>query len=225
MYLTQKRLSVQKGLNNGAGEGDHGKTAVDNFLFLTVPLEFLTGSGPAGWFPSDLTGLSFSVVKVEGGGLNNSNGHENLNVSGESNTGDSSEDVSVGELVSWDVESCLLGNNSAKGKHAHTSVLQFSPTSILQVSLDVRPDQLMNGWQRKQQEKVSKPQISIVDGTVVTTTSDKLFRSDTRCTYSLMGSNPISPAMDPSSFSGRTKKGMDLDISSAFKATEAFWAC
>ena len=36
-----------------------------------------------------------------------------------------------------------------------------------------------------------------------------------------MGSNPISPAMDPSSFSGRTKKGMDLDISSAFKATEA----
>jgi hypothetical protein len=30
----------------------------------------------------------------------------------------------------------------------------------------------------------------------------------------------MSPAMDPSSFSGRTKKGTDFDISSAFKETD-----
>jgi hypothetical protein len=34
-----------------------------------------------------------------------------------------------------------------------------------------------------------------------------------------MGSNPISPGMEPSNFSGRTKKGMAFDISSAFKET------
>ena len=44
------------------------------------------------------------------------------------------------------------------------------------------------------------------------------------CTYKRMGSNPISPGKDPSSFSGRTKKGMDLDISSAYKETEVRWA-
>mmetsp|Transcript_35709 Transcript_35709/g.102890 ORF Transcript_35709/g.102890 Transcript_35709/m.102890 type:complete len:114 (-) Transcript_35709:239-580(-) len=41
-----------------------------------------------------------------------------------------------------------------------------------------------------------------------------------------MGSNPMSPGMEPSNFSGRTKKGIDLDISSAFKATlpaRAYW--
>lgn len=41
-----------------------------------------------------------------------------------------------------------------------------------------------------------------------------------------MGSNPISPGIDPSNFSGRTKNGIDLDISSAFKATDpALWDC
>jgi hypothetical protein len=35
----------------------------------------------------------------------------------------------------------------------------------------------------------------------------------------------MSPGIDPSSFSGRTKKGIDLDISSAFKETDpARWA-
>jgi hypothetical protein len=34
-----------------------------------------------------------------------------------------------------------------------------------------------------------------------------------------MGSNPKSAGKEPSSFSGRTKKGIDLDISSAFKET------
>ena len=41
-----------------------------------------------------------------------------------------------------------------------------------------------------------------------------------------MGSKPISPAMEPSNFSGRTKKGMALENSSAFKATDAArWDC
>lgn len=35
-----------------------------------------------------------------------------------------------------------------------------------------------------------------------------------------MGSNPISPGTDPSSLSGRTKKGMDFENSSAFRETE-----
>lgn len=36
----------------------------------------------------------------------------------------------------------------------------------------------------------------------------------------------MSPGKDPSSLSGRTKKGMDLDISSAFKETDpARWVC
>jgi len=41
-----------------------------------------------------------------------------------------------------------------------------------------------------------------------------------KSTYRRMGSKPISPAIEPSSFSGRTKKGIDLDISSAFKDTD-----
>ena len=44
-------------------------------------------------------------------------------------------------------------------------------------------------------------------------------------TYRRIGSNPISPGIDPSSLSGRTKKGTDFENSSAFSATELVrWA-
>merc|ERR1740129_582371 len=35
-----------------------------------------------------------------------------------------------------------------------------------------------------------------------------------------IGSNPISPGMVPSSFSGRVRNGIDLDISAEFKVTD-----
>lgn len=55
---------------------------------------------------------------------------------------------------------------------------------------------------------------------------NRLQRKGSTNTYRRMGSNPMSPGMDPSNFSGRTKKGMALDISSAFKATDpARWDC
>ena len=41
-----------------------------------------------------------------------------------------------------------------------------------------------------------------------------------------MGSKPMSPGIDPSSLSCRTKKGIDRDISSAFKETDPDrWDC
>jgi hypothetical protein len=50
-------------------------------------------------------------------------------------------------------------------------------------------------------------------------------KTEKNYTYKRIGSNPISPAMDPSSLSGRTKKGIALDISSAFKETAVRWDC
>lgn len=133
-------LVEEKSLHDCSSESDHGKTAVNDFGFLAERLLCVSQGGPALSFPSDFTWCGIIVVLIEVDSLNNTDGHENLDVSSESNRVDGSKNISVGELVTWDVEPRLLGNHTDKGKHADAAVLQFGPTSVVQVCLDIRTE-------------------------------------------------------------------------------------
>jgi len=77
-------------------------------------------------------------VHVEGGKLNSRHKKEDLKIWDPSNSGGCTKDVSIGVSFAGEVDSCLLNNDTHNGQHANAPVLQFRPTSILQVRLDVR---------------------------------------------------------------------------------------
>mmetsp|Transcript_10507 Transcript_10507/g.14734 ORF Transcript_10507/g.14734 Transcript_10507/m.14734 type:complete len:212 (-) Transcript_10507:66-701(-) len=134
----KKRLVEKKGLNDSTSDGDHGKAAVDNLLFLTVLDLFLSHVVKSTECPADITGGSITVELVEGGKFDNSNGEQDLHVSNISNLGNGGERVSLSELGPRDVNTRLLDNHTNDGKHGNTSVLKLGPTSIVEVLLDLR---------------------------------------------------------------------------------------
>jgi len=137
--LAQERLVEKEGLDDGPSESNHSETAVNDFLLLScgdlVRGELLQKSS----VKTKVTGFTLSIVLVESGEFDGGNGQENLNVCGESDTARGAENVAVLELGTREVNSSLLYDDTHHSKHAHTSVLQLSPTSVFQVSLDVRP--------------------------------------------------------------------------------------
>mmetsp|Transcript_105947 Transcript_105947/g.304617 ORF Transcript_105947/g.304617 Transcript_105947/m.304617 type:complete len:219 (-) Transcript_105947:77-733(-) len=139
LYLEVKKgLAEKKSLNNGTSKGNHGKAAMDNFLLLANLLLIRRQLVKLITSPSKVTGCSITIVLLEIHCLNNTNGEENLQVSSETNRARSTKDVSVCELFTRNVKSSLLNQNSNNGKHADTTMLDFRPTSIVQVSLNIR---------------------------------------------------------------------------------------
>ena len=203
LHLTQKWLVEEKSLDDGTSQSDHGETAVDNFLGPALENLFRGHILQHASVNTKVSRFSFAVVFGKGGTFNSTDNEECLSVSGQANGADGTKDIRVGELFTREVDSSLLDKDTADGEHANTAVLEFCPTSILQVGLDIRTAVERNA-RKGLSMAVGAQQMSV-----------KMY-----FTYRRMGSNPISPGMEPSSFSGRTKKGMDLDISSAFKETD-----
>ena len=130
--------SEKKSLDSESHESNHSKTAVNNFLFLAPELLFRGHVLKHASVNSEVTGFAFSVVHVEGGQFSSGNAQENLNIDSPANSGRSSEDVLVGVGFTWEVDAGLLDDASNNSQHAHASVLEFGPSGVLQVSLDIR---------------------------------------------------------------------------------------
>jgi len=135
----QKRLVEKKSLDNGTNKGDHSKSSVNDFLFLAPRLVFGGHVGQDGRSPLDVSGDGLIiVVLVEVGSLNNTDGEQDLHVNSPSDRLDGTEDVGVGVHITREVDAGLLDNHTYDSKHADTSVLDFGPTSVSQVGLNVR---------------------------------------------------------------------------------------
>ena len=191
-------------MGNSAQESNHGQSAVYNFRLLAIFDLFWGHALQHTAVESIIARLALAVVLVKGRQLNEGHEQKDLQVGGESDAAGSTENVSVRELFAWEVDARLLHQNAHNRQHSDATILQLSPTSVLQISLNVRPMNDKHRSEMHENEQYSLP------------TAPAIRES----TYRRMGSNPMSPGIEPSSLSGLTKKGMDLDISSAFKATE-----
>jgi hypothetical protein len=130
----ESQLSIENVLNSSSSNGNHGKAAVNDFRFLSL--------GQAIWrqladeiraVPSQITWLSITVVHVEGGKLNGSHTKENLDIDGETDSGWGTEWIGVDVRVTRKVDSCGLDDHTDNGKHGDASVLEFGPTSVVEV--------------------------------------------------------------------------------------------
>ena len=137
--LTQKRLVEEKSLDNGSNESNHSKSSVNNFLFLTPLLVLRRQVGKDTGSPFDVSGDGLIVVVfVEVGGLNDSNCEEDLDIDSPSDRLDGSENICVCVSLTREVDSGLLDQHTYNSKHTDTSVLDFGPTSVSEIGLDVR---------------------------------------------------------------------------------------
>jgi hypothetical protein len=135
--LTQQWLVKQKSLHNSSGKGTHGKSSMDDFLFLA--LELFLGIQLCQFFgsPANVTGSSVSVMLVKGGSLYHTNEQEDLKIGSPTDGFDGTENVRVGVSITGPVDAGLLGEDSDNGKHADTSVFDFGPASMVQVGLNI----------------------------------------------------------------------------------------
>lgn len=119
-------------------ERDHGKAAVNDLTFLTG-LDLFGGQlGQQASVKTEVTGFAFAVVQVESGEFQSGHEQEDLQVGGPSNSAGGTVDIGVGVGLTGKVNASLLYKSSNNGKHADASMLQFRPTSVFQVGLDVR---------------------------------------------------------------------------------------
>ena len=135
----QKGLVEDKSLDKGSDECDHSKSSVNDFLFLTPQLILGRQVGQDVGSPFDVSGNGLVVVVlVEVGSLDDSDSEEDLDVDAPSNRLDRTEDICVFVSGTGKVNSGFLHQHTYNGEHANTSVLDFGPTSISKVGLDVR---------------------------------------------------------------------------------------
>lgn len=117
---------------------DHGESSVNDFLFLAPQLILRRHVSQNTGSPLDVSGDGFViVVLVEVGGLNDSDCEEDLKVDSPSNRLDGTENICVCVSFTGEVDAGLLHQHTYNGKHANSSVLDFGPTSVSQVGLDV----------------------------------------------------------------------------------------
>ena len=120
--------------------GSHSNTQrhdLHNFGFL-ASLDLLRGHTlQHTTIQAKVTRFSVSVVHVESSQFNKGHSKEDLDIGGPANRANGTKDVLVGVSFTGDMNTQLLNNNTANGKHADTAVLDFGPTGIVQVSLDV----------------------------------------------------------------------------------------
>jgi hypothetical protein len=132
-------LSEKKSLNNRASESNHSKTAMDNLLRLTSLDLFGGHLLQQATIKPEVARFTFTIVLVKGSKFETSNGKEDLDIGTKSNRVDGTKDVSVGEGVTRHMDASLLDNDTNNGEHANAAMLDFSPTSVFQVRLDIRP--------------------------------------------------------------------------------------
>jgi len=136
---SQQRLVENESLDKGTDESDHSKTSVDNFLFLTPRLVLGGQIGQDRRSPFNVSGDGLIiVVLVEVGGLDDSNCEQDLDVDSPADRLDGTKDIRVFVSGTGEVDSGLLDQHTYDGKHANTPVLDFSPTRVSKVGLDVR---------------------------------------------------------------------------------------
>jgi len=134
----QKRFLEDESLNESTNESDHSETSVNDFLFLAPQLIFGRQLGQNFGSPFDVSGDGFIVVMlVEVGGFDDSDREQDLDVDTPSNLLDGTENVCAGVSVTGEVDAGLLYHHTYNGDHTDTSVLDFGPTCVSQVALDV----------------------------------------------------------------------------------------
>ena len=132
-------VSEKKSLNNRASESDHGKTSMDNLLCLTGLDLFGGHLLQQAAIKCEVARFTFTIVLVKGSKFDTSNGKEDLDIGTETNRVDGTKDVSVGESITRHMNASLLDNDTNHGEHTNAAMLDFSPTSVFQVRLDIRP--------------------------------------------------------------------------------------
>eukprot|EP01083_Nonionella_stella_P082641 228142_1 len=135
----KKTLVEKESLVGGSNESDHGKTAVNNFLFEPDLLLRIRQPVPAPSFPSSQS--SWPAISVDSllpvGKLEDADGQQSLEVGSESNGGNGLKRISGGVSGTREVGAILLPDHTGHGEHADASVLNLGPTCVTQVGLDV----------------------------------------------------------------------------------------
>ena len=112
---------------------------MNDFLFLTPQLILGRHIGKDIGSPRDISGDGLIVVVfVEVGGLDDSDCEKDLDVDTPSNRLDRTENICVCVSITGEVDAGLLHQHTYDGEHTNTSVLDFGPTSISEIGLDVR---------------------------------------------------------------------------------------
>jgi hypothetical protein len=132
-------LSKKKSLNNRASESDHSETAMNNLLRLTGLDLFGGHLLQQAAIKCEVARFTFTIVLVKGSKFDTSNGKEDLDIGTETHRVDGTKDVSVSKSFTRHMDASLLDNDTNNGEHANAAMLDFSPTSVFQVRLDIRP--------------------------------------------------------------------------------------
>jgi hypothetical protein len=107
-----------------------------NFLFLCLGDLGIRFSLKESTSPTDVPRLTSVIMLVEVRELYNSNGSKDLEVDTQANRGDGTKGVGVLVCFSWKMN-VFLSNEPDNSKHGNTPVLEFSPTSICEILLNL----------------------------------------------------------------------------------------
>ena len=128
----------KESLVGGSNEGNHGESAMDNLLLISLLLSGIVKLVKSGTSPSN---ISRPAVSVESAfpvdQFNNTDRQQSLNVRAEPDAANGLPRVLGGMSIPREVRAVLLPDHTDDGEHANTSVLQLGPASVTQVRLDI----------------------------------------------------------------------------------------
>mmetsp|Transcript_34925 Transcript_34925/g.78703 ORF Transcript_34925/g.78703 Transcript_34925/m.78703 type:complete len:210 (+) Transcript_34925:330-959(+) len=134
----KKSLVEKESLVCGSNEGNHGKSAVDNLLLISLGLASLVKLVKSSTSPSNISRPAVSVESlIPVDQFNNADCQQNLNVRAESGAANGLPRVLGGISGPREVREVLLPDHTGHGEHANTSVLEFGPASVTQVRLNI----------------------------------------------------------------------------------------
>lgn len=134
----KSELSVEKVLNRGTGNSNHGKATVHNFGFHSlVQIGRRKLGDEVRGVPSQITRSSFSVRLVEGGNFDTGHEHEDLKVDAPPNSGRSTEWIGVRVGITGKVDASALNDHADDCQHGNATVLELGPACVLQVDCNV----------------------------------------------------------------------------------------
>lgn len=115
----------------------HDSGDLHNFRFLAGLNLFGGHSFQQTSIQAQVTRFSIAIVQVESGQFKKRHEKEDLEVNTPTDRSGGTKDVRVGVSFTRNVKAQLLHNNAANSKHANATVLDFGPTGVFQVGLDV----------------------------------------------------------------------------------------
>ena len=134
----KKSLVEKESLVRGSNEGNHGESAVDNLLLISLGLASLVKLVKSGTSPSNISRPAVSVESlIPVDQFNNADRQQNLNVRAESGAANGLPRVLGGISSTREVREVFLPDHTGDSKHADTSVLQLGPASVTQVRLNI----------------------------------------------------------------------------------------